>query len=333
MISNFIKGQKTLERLLADAENGSVSHAYILEGSRGVGKKTAAELFAMALHCTGKNKPCGECSSCIKHRAGTHPDVMLIEPEENGNLKIDTVRAAADELFMRPKISSRKLLIIDGADGMNSAAQNALLKTFEEPPAYGVVLLLSENIQNILPTIRSRGVKLLMEPFPYNKIKEYVKKEYPSMREKSAFVARYSGGIVGRAREICEDGDFFALRTEMFEAVSGLGRGKEYIFPVAEVFDINKKADAAHRSVCFDLLLSWLGDALALKTGGTIINVDCEEKLRAFSSGVTAAGLINAVDTVGKTMAELNASMKYDLWIVNMIIKCWEDIHGNSSRS
>lgn len=333
MTGNFIKGQKALERLLADVENKSVSHAYILEGPRGVGKKTAAELFAMALHCEGRHKPCGVCSSCVKHKAGTHPDVMRIEPEENGNLKIDAVRAAADELFMRPKISGRKLLIIDGADKMNSAAQNALLKTFEEPPSYGVVVLLSENIANILPTIRSRGVKLLMEPFPGEKIREYVEKEYPALREKSAFVARYSGGVVGRAKEICEDSGFFALRGELFGALAGLSRGKECIFPIAEIFGMGKKTDAAHRSACFDLMLSWLGDAAALKTGGEIINADCGGELKEFSAGVTAAGLINAVDTVAKTMAELNASMKYDLWVVNMLIKCWEDIHGNSCRS
>ncbi|MGN1097409.1 MAG: ATP-binding protein, partial [Clostridia bacterium] len=241
MEDNFIRGQKALERLLSDVKNKTVSHAYILEGPKGVGKKTAADTFARALHCTGENKPCGVCRSCAMHSAGTHPDIEVIEPEDNGNIKIDAVRAAADELYMRPKLAEKKLLIIDGADGMNPAAQNAMLKTFEEPPSYGVVVLLSENIQNLLPTIRSRGVKLLMEPFPAEKIKAFVERTYPAMRGKSEFVAGYSGGIVGKAVEICEDEEFFSLRTQMFEAVSTLAGGKEGIFTAAEVFGVGKK--------------------------------------------------------------------------------------------
>ncbi len=333
MISNFIDGAAAFEKLLLDARSGNVRHAYIIEGARGVGKKTAAELFAMALHCTGESKPCGKCRACKQHEAHTHPDVYSIEPEDNGNLKIDTVRAATDEFFMRPKLSDRKILIVNGADGMNSAAQNALLKPFEEPPSYGTVILLSENMQNILPTLRSRGVKLRLEPFPAEKIKTYVEREFPALRDKSVFVSLYSGGIVGRAREICEDGEFFALRSRLFSALKGLSGGKECIFPIAEVFGYGKKTDAAHRTACFDLMLSFLGDASKIKNGHSPVNSDCAEDIRAFASRVTAASLVNAVETTAKTASELNASMKYDVWIIRMLIKCWRDLHGNSSRS
>ncbi len=333
MENNFIKGQRALSRLLCEVKDGRVSHAYILEGPRGVGKKTAARIFAAALHCQGADKPCGSCHSCAMHRAGTHPDVLMLESEDNGNIKIDSVRAAAEELYMRPKVSDKKVLIIDGADGMNEAAQNALLKTFEEPPAYGVVVLLSENIQNLLPTIRSRGVKLLLEPFPEEKIKSFVERAYPAMRDKSGFAARYSGGIVGKAIDICEDEDFFALRGEMFGALSGLTGGKECIFPIAEVFGMGKKSDSYRKSVCFDLMLSWLGDVAAIKNGGETVNSDYNEQIRAFASKVTARGAVSAVETAAETLRGLNPSMKYDLWIVNMLIKCWRDIHGYSSWS
>ncbi|MCH5188065.1 MAG: hypothetical protein J1F63_06640 [Oscillospiraceae bacterium] len=333
-MSNFIQGQKALDRLLSDVSSGTVSHAYILSGPRGIGKKTTALIFAAALHCTGERKPCGICPACVKHRANTHPDVSMIEPEENGNLRIGAVRAATDELFMRPLLAERKVLIVDGADGMAAPAQNAMLKPFEEPPEYGTIVLLSENIQNILPTIRSRGVKLELEPFSRDKIKTFVEREYPALKDKSGFVAGYSGGIIGRARDICEDEEFFTLRVEMFNALSGLSGMKDCIFPIAELFGINKrKVDADHRAACFDLMLSFLGDALALKTGGEAVNIDLIDRIRAFSSGVTAGGLTNAIERVASTMAELNASMRYDLWIVDMLIKCWRDLHGNSSRN
>ena len=334
MENNFITGQRALERLLTDVKNGTVSHAYILEGPKGIGKRTAADIFARAVHCTGADKPCGRCPACKMHRAGTHPDILWVEPEENGSVKIEAVRRAADELYMRPKLAERKILVIDGADGMTDAAENALLKSFEEPPSYGTVMLLSENIQNLLPTIHSRGIKLLMEPFTADKIKDFVEAQYPEMREKSGFVANYSGGNVGRAIELCEDGEFFELRNSLIEAAAGLAGGKSGILAAAEVFGVGRqKVDAEYRQTCFDILLSWLGDTVLLKQGGRIVNTDCEDRLRAFSAKVTASGALAALEDVEETVRGLNPSMKYDLWIMNMLIKCWRDIHGYSSRS
>ncbi len=334
MENNFITGQRALERLLADVKNGTVSHAYILEGPRGIGKRTAADIFARAVHCTGAEKPCGLCPACKMHRAGTHPDILRVEPEENGSVKIEAVRQAADELYMRPKLAERKILIINGADGMTGAAQNALLKSFEEPPSYGTVVLLSENIQNLLPTIRSRGIKLLMEPFTADGIKAFVEAEYPEMREKSGFVANYSGGNVGRAIELCEDGEFFELRNSLIDAAIGLAGSKSGILAAAEVFGVGqRKVDAEYRQTCFDILLSWLGDAVMLKQGGRIVNTDREDGLRAFAAKITASGALAALEDVEETVRGLNASMKYDIWIMNMLIKCWRDIHGYSSRS
>ena len=334
METNFISGQRALERLLTDVKNNSVSHAYILEGPEGIGKKTAAKIFARALHCSGSVKPCGRCPACVMHGAGTHPDVMFVEPEDNGNIKIDTVRTASEELYMRPRLAERKVLIIEGADGMNDAAQNALLKTFEEPPSYGTVVLLSENIQNLLPTIRSRGVKLLFEPFPEEKIRDFVRAKYPGLGEKGDFVAGYSGGVVGRAIEICEDEEFFELRSRLIEALAGMTGGKESILAVSEVFGVGqRKVDAAYRETCFDIMLSWLGDAVRVKQGGRPVNTDCEDMLLSFSAKVTAKGAIAAVETVSETARGLNPSMKYDLWVMDMLINCWRDIHGYSSRS
>ncbi len=334
MKHNFISGQRALERLLEDVKNDCVRHAYILEGPRGIGKRTAADIFARAVHCTASPRPCGHCPACKLHRAGTHPDLMTVEPEENGSIKIDAVRQAAEELYMRPRIAERKILIIDGADGMNEAAQNALLKSFEEPPSYGVVVLLSENIQNLLPTIRSRGVKLLMEPFTAEKISGFVAAEYPEMGDKRDFVARYSGGNVGRAIELCEDEEFFELRRNLTEAFAAMAGGKASILAAAEVFGVGKgKVSAEYRQTCFDVLLSWLGDVALLKQGGAVVNTDMEPELRSFAAHITAKGALAAIETVEETLRGLNPSMKYDLWITNMLIKCWRDIHGYSSRS
>lgn len=330
--NNFIDGQKALNVLLSEVKNKTVSHGYILEGAKGIGKRTAALIFGAALCCEGQNKPCGVCGQCIKHAAGTHPDISIVEPNEKGNIRIEAIRAASDELFMRPKIADRKILIIDGADAMNAAAQNALLKSFEEPPSYGVVVLLSENADKLLPTIRSRGVKLRMEPFSTEKIKTYVEKEFPEFVQRSTFVANYSGGIVGRAKDICGDEDFFELRKEMFSALKALGGSKSSIFPVAEVFGCRGKMNSKTKDLAFEFMLSFFRDALMLKNGGRIINTDCMAEINDFSSSVTAAGLISAVEIAAETAAGLNVSMNYGLWTINMLIEIWGVLHGNGSR-
>lgn len=330
--SNFIEGQRALETLLFEVESGNISHGYILEGAKGVGKKTVAKIFAAALCCEGNHKPCGACGQCVKHIALTHPDITIIEPNEKGNIKIDAVRMAADELFMRPKIAEKKILIIDGADSMNTAAQNALLKSFEEPPKYSVVILLSENAENLLPTIRSRGVKLRVEPFSKDRIMQYVENEFPEFVSKSGFIASYSAGIVGKARDICTDESFFQFRNEMFGAMKSLCGSKTGIFNVADVFGYKSKMNVETKNLAFEFMLSFFRDALMVKNGGRIINTDCMNDINDFSASTTERGIIDAVEIAASCQSGLNSSMNYGLWIINMLIEIWGVLHGNSSR-
>lgn len=331
-MADYLTTQKAFRTLLKSAREGRISQAYIFEGLKGVGKFTSARIFANTIHCTGEVKPCGECPDCKKHAAGTHSDLIIIGG--NGQIKVDDIRAMNEELYIKPGLSDKKICIVRDADNMNQDAQNALLKSFEEPPAYGVIILLSENVKNLLPTIRSRGTKVVFEPFSEKEIHDYLLRQYPLRRDIAPFIALYSGGVIGRALDLCEDEEFFETRNKMFQAVSGLVGDRTSIFKVADVFGIkNGKSGFENCDLYFDLFTSFIRDIIALKTGGRVINEDKLTELSQFSSRVTLSSMLAIVENAAKVRAGLNVSMKYDLWIVNMLINCWEDIHGKSSRS
>lgn len=331
-MQHFLTTQKALQRLLTSVHDESYGQAYIFEGMKGVGKFTASMLFAQAIHCTSQKKPCGICPDCKKHLAKTHPDLMIIEGE--AAIKVDDIRAMTDELYIRPAVGKKKICIVKNADNMNESAQNALLKSFEEPPRYGVIILLSQNAQNLLPTIRSRGMKIAFEPFGEKDIFRYVEAVFNKSEAEARFISKYSGGVMGRAIDICENEEFFEARQKMFEAIYNLTGDRTSIFGVADLFGIkNSKSGFSGCDLWFDLFLSFMRDVLALKTQSEIVNADMQNLLESFSSKVTLSSVIDIIEKTANVKKQLNASMKYDLWIMDMLINCWEDIHGKGNRS
>ena len=158
-----VVGHKDIVKYISSAvENNRVSHAYILNGERGSGKKMLANLFAMTLLCeTGDNEPCGKCHSCKQAESGNHPDIIRVTHEKPNSISVDDIRTQVNNTVdIKPYQGPYKVYIIPQADMMTPQAQNALLKTIEEPPKYAVIILLTSNIGGLLPTIQSRCVRL-----------------------------------------------------------------------------------------------------------------------------------------------------------------------------
>lgn len=331
-MGNYLTTQKAFRSLIASARSGNVRQAYIFEGIKGIGKYTAARIFANAIHCTGENKPCGICPDCKKHIANTHSDLFVVGG--GGQIKVEDIRQMNEELYIKPALSSRKICIVRNADNMNNDAQNALLKSFEEPPAYAVIILLSENIKNLLPTIRSRGNKVMFEPFSEKEISEYLLRQYPLKKDAIPFVSLYSGGVIGRAIDILENEEFFETRNKMFQAIASLTGDRMSIFKLSEAFGAKGGKGAFENcDLYFDLFTSFMRDVLALKTGARVINQDMSALIEGFCAKVTSSAVLSIIQRTAKVRSELNVSMKYELWIVNMLINCWEDINGKGSRS
>ena len=204
---NIIGHEQNIEHLENAIENGQVSHAYIFNGEDGIGKMTTAKAFVKALLCESKNS-CGICQSCIQIDSGNHPDVIYVTHEKAG-ITVDDIRDQVNQsVFVKPYSSDHKVYIIDEADKMNAAAQNALLKTIEEPPAYAVIILLSNNKESFLETIVSRCVVLNFGPLKESQVREYLNSHYDNMNGREDLAVSYSMGNIGKAKKVIESDDF-----------------------------------------------------------------------------------------------------------------------------
>ena len=180
--SDIIGQQHIKEHFINAVKNNTVSHAYIINGEKSTGKSMLAETFAMSVMCEGEDeKPCMKCKSCTKIANKCNPDfIKLIRDTEKKAdiIRIDEIRSQIiDSMYDRPYNGHHKVYIIEDADKMNVQAQNAILKTLEEPPKYAVLLLTTTNVERLLPTIISRCIILNMRPVKDNIIKQFLREK------------------------------------------------------------------------------------------------------------------------------------------------------------
>lgn len=192
------------ENLTAAMHRGRISHFYLISGPIGSGKKTLSRLLAAAIHCKSAQKPCLTCSACRKVLADTHPDLITVTDPEHKNIAVKIVRDIREDMFVRPNESDRKIYVF--AQSLADEGQNALLKVLEEPPAYGVFILLSENPESLLTTVRSRCTELKLLPLSQELLENTLSRDFPDAdADAVAAAAARSGGYLGQARKILEE--------------------------------------------------------------------------------------------------------------------------------
>lgn len=206
-----IIGHDDIIRHLKNAiETGKVSHSYIFTGEPGSGKKLLAGTFAAALQCeSGESEPCMTCDSCKKVIGKNHPDIITVTHEKPGSISIDEVRdQVVRDVDIKPYCSPYKIYIIPDAEMMTVQAQNAILKTIEEPPEYAVIMLLTSNIDSLLPTIRSRCVRLDLKVVDDSLVKEYLMEHLQVPDYQAEIDASYAQGSIGKAKEAATSQEF-----------------------------------------------------------------------------------------------------------------------------
>lgn len=189
--------------LISARQKGRMSHFYLISGPRGSGRHTLADLIAGAMLCREPDGPCGVCRTCRKLAAGNHPDYITIDDPEKKIIPVKLIREARSDMFIRPNEGDKKIYLFPRGQDLNLEGQNTLLKVLEEPPEYGVFLLLCDNPDKLLPTVRSRCVELKLHALPEALLRERLRREFPEAEEQTiSGVIMRSGGYLGQAREL-----------------------------------------------------------------------------------------------------------------------------------
>ena len=280
------------ENLTVSLSKGRVSHFYLISGPAGSGKRTLARLLAAAILCQGRDKPCGVCGPCRKALKNEHPDFITIDDPEKKTVPVDLIRKARADIYIQPNESDYKIYLFPRAQDMGLPGQNALLKVLEEPPKYGVFILLTDNPEKLLPTVRSRCTELALTSVPQKQMRQHLTLKYPkaSAEDIAAAIMR-SGGWLGQAQELLEGGEIPPQTADFvrsFAARDTMG-----------LVNVLVPMEKWKRDALIDLLTDWqmlLEDALACRAGLP----STSPLARELSQGRTAPELMQALKALQK---------------------------------
>ena len=221
---DIVGNEQIIEHLQNAISMGKVSHAYIINGPQLSGKMMIAEAFARALQCEKEGTDgCGECKSCHQADDHNHPDIIYVSHEKPNNISVDDIRTQLNnDIVIKPYSSKYKIYIVDEAEKMNQQAQNALLKTIEEPPAYAVIMLLTTNADSFLQTIRSRCITLNMKSVKDEVIKAYLMNEKHIPDYQADISVAFAQGIVGKAVKLASSDEFNELKESALSLIKRL---------------------------------------------------------------------------------------------------------------
>ena len=293
MLGYTVFHEEMMRSLISSVHEGRSANTYIFEGETGLAVAEAAKLFAKALMCCDeKHAPCGRCSSCSVFDSGANADLIHLEPQpQKKTIGVKPARDSIAELMRKPFYSRRRVILCERGDILTPEAQNALLKVLEDPPQYVVFIIACENRSSIIPTVRSRSMKIKFEPVSDDIVRKYIEEKYPD-DPRLDFLVKYCGGIPGRADELEKRNDLETLREAALDITPRfLSKNKIYAYEAAKFFEENKK----NADELSNMVLMYIRDALVLSLcGGSIVNTDKTEKLSklaaAYPPSVLAAG-------------------------------------------
>ena len=325
---NEIYGQPQIVEHFKNAlSTGKISHAYMINGERSSGKEFIARVFAQALQCeAGGIEPCNECHSCRQANSGNQPDIIKVMHEKPATIGVEDIRVGInDNILIKPYASKYKIYIINEAEKMTVQAQNALLKTLEEPPEYAVIMLLTSNLEAMLPTILSRCVVLNMKPVPDDLIKSYLMRELQIPDYKADVCTAFAQGNLGKAKALAASEEFDNIKTEavsllryiremeITDIVSAINKIKDYKIDINDYLDI---------------LSVWYRDVLLFKAtndANHLIFKDEIQYIKNVANQSAYEGIEVILEALEKAKARLRANVSFEMTMELLLLTIKEN--------
>ena len=311
-----VVGHKDIIKYIQSAVTADqVSHAYIMNGPKGSGKKLLSMLFATTLLCETKGSdPCNKCHSCIQAESGNHPDIIRVTHEKPNTISVDDIREQVNNTIdVKPYQGPYKIYIIDQADLMTVQAQNAILKTIEEPPAYAIIMLLTENADTLLPTITSRCVMLKLRNIKDTLIKKYLMEKLEVPDYKADMCTAFAQGNLGRAIMLANSEHFNEIRDEAVQLLKYI-----HEMDVSEIVKAVTRITAYKLEITdyLDIIMIWYRDVLLYKATKEMDKVVFKDQMSAIkeqAKNSSYEGIELILSSIEKAKVRLKANVNFDL--------------------
>ncbi len=319
--------EQTITHLKHAIQFHKVSHAYIFNGEKGSGKKLLAGIFAQTLECKeGGMEPCMQCQSCKQFVSQNQPDIIRITHEKPGTISVEDIRQQLNgDILIKPYSSLYKIYIIDEAEKLTIQAQNALLKTIEEPPVYAVILLLTTNVEMLLPTIQSRCVTLHLKPVPSELIEKYLMEDLEIPDYYARICTAFAQGNVGKAKRLALSEDFKEMLSHALHLVKYISE-----MEVPDLIEDLKKINTYKMEIndYLDLLIVWYRDVLLFKAtrdADSMVFSDELISIREKARHSSYEGLERIIKALEKTKIRLNANVNFDMALELLLLTMKEN--------
>ena len=306
---------------------GKVSHAYILNGPDLSGKMMIAEAFARALLCEKQDPDgCGECRSCRQSDDRNNPDIIYVKHDKPNTISVDDIRTQLNnDIVIKPYSNQYKIYIVDEAEKMNQQAQNALLKTIEEPPAYAVIMLLTTNADSFLQTIRSRCITLNLKSVKNDVIKSYLMTEKKIPDYQADVCAAFAQGVVGKAIKLASSDDFNELKESALSLIKRLDDIDLYEMgeAIKQISDYKLQVQDY-----FDLITVWYRDVLYMKATNDVNGLIFKDEvydIKKQASKHSYHGIETIIEALDKAKLRINANVNFDLVIELLLMTIKEN--------
>lgn len=320
--SEIVGHEQIKEHMQAAIRDKKPFHAYLFQGEEGVGKEALARTFAAGLQCQSESadKPCKECVSCRQMESGNQPDVIWVT-REKASLGVDEIREQlCNTMDIKPFSSPYKIYLVPEAEKMTEAAQNALLKTIEEPPEYGIVILMTSNISALLPTIQSRCLTMEFRPLSTVVVESYVKEHCQVPDYQARASAAFAQGNLGKAMRYAKSEDFIERKDHIISLLRHVEQ-MDLSEMLAVIKDLGTRKDEVRDYI--DLMVLWYRDVLLFKTTKDINQLLFQDEASYISREASHRSyekIEEILQAFEKAKVRLRANVNFDITMELMLL-------------